>query len=92
MWMIGGWITSPTEVLSQEIWNSTDGTNWNLVGTDRITNEDDEVIPPAFYQADLISNDGKMWLIGGSGTISLDNLGNGLNFRLLKTYILPPMG
>ena len=77
MWMIGGIVTTPTKVLNQEIWNSTDGTNWNLVGTDRITNEDDESVLPVFYQADLISNDGKMWLVGGSGGLTLEELEDG---------------
>ena len=79
MWMLGGRITSPTDLLSQEIWNSTDGTNWNLVGNNRITNQNDEVILPHFYQADLISNDGKMWLVGGTGTYSISDISDARN-------------
>ena len=81
MWMLGGWVNrgKPDQYLTQEVYNSVNGTNWNLINTDSIREADDEVAVPDFYQANLISNDGKMWLVGGTGNsaIGITEINNG---------------
>ena len=71
MWLLGGWNPSnPTyfpKICNNEVWNSTDGANWNLVKANTFK---DGVYNPATdwegrHTAGYVVYNNKMWIVGG---------------------------
>ncbi len=69
MWLIGGWNPSvyPTMKCDNEVWNTTDGANWNLVKPNTFTSKafDPESDWEGRHTAGYVVYKDKMWIVGG---------------------------
>lgn len=75
MWLVGGWHSDSVPTTCSEVWNSTDGIDWNCVTPHAPW-------PGRHAMGTVVYND-KMWIISGDGNADVWNSEDGYNWTMV---------